>query len=993
MSVRLHLLGMPKIDCGGESFALPFERRSQLLVLLALKRSWVGRAELAAMFWPEQTAKLAYSNLRKTLFRLQSVPWGSGIELQGNAVRLEADTDVFDFDSALREHRIADALPLRRGELLAGFDDDQSEAWSSWLNFERDRVRVAWRGAALERLAADLDPGEGIDLSARLLDADPLDEAALRAHMLWLAHSGQSARARQAYCQFVARLAEDLGLAPGVELKALHDSLGTTSLPPAPTVSTALPATDDGFVGRSVELRRIAALLAQDDCKLLCLIGPGGVGKTRLARRAIQELAPGYSDGVAFIPLEDATLIGELGGRLARELGVALAGSKEPLDQVIAFLRERRMLLVLDNFEHLVADASLLDKMLQTCARLKIIVTSRVRLGQAAEWTLPLEGLPCPEIEDQDRFEAFDAARLFIRSAQRVEPALVPQAEAVAIVDICQQVGGLPLALELAAAWTRVLSCDAIAAELRQGTELLHAVDAAHPARHASIEVVFDQSWRLLRPVECDALARLSVFHGGFSPEAARSVASSSLPVIGALADKSLLRKERTRLYLHPLVQKLAAARLGDGPAHAATQAAHAAYFHQLLAQLRSAAAAGERAALQTIDLELENCRRAWTWSIEHDHAEALGRSSATLLDYCDYRGRFEEGLAWLRQAIESPLAQADAKLQSLLLSRAAHLEYRLDRYADAEASASRALAATRNSRDRATKMQALTVLATCALRLGRLDDAQRYFKQTRDMASPEDQAHNAAVTLDHLALVEKGLGNYAEALRLSLQSLVQHQRLGDSAGEALCLNNLGSLCLARHDYEAAGAHLRQGLAICERDGIVSTRTFILCNLTEVAMRTGDRAAAETHAARALEGANAMGNRGVQSWVSMLVASLAIRRGDLVAARCALADGLGAALAIGLRSLKFDAVTCFAELLEAQGEASCARQVLAYAADHPAASALVRDEIRARLGKLAASASTEPDWPGLELDDLLHRIVVENNLAHAPLIALLRGTR
>ena len=136
------------------------------------------------------------------------------------------------------------------------------------------------------------------------------------------------------------------------------------------------------------------------------------------------------------------------------------------------------------------------------------------------EWLLPLEGLPCPEIEDQDHFEAFDAVRLFVQAAQRVEPALVPAVEAAAIVDICRQLEGLPLALELAAAWTRVLSCDAIAAELRQGTELLHAADAAHPARHASIDVVFDQSWRLLSPIERDSLSRLSVFHGGFSAEA-----------------------------------------------------------------------------------------------------------------------------------------------------------------------------------------------------------------------------------------------------------------------------------------------------------------------------------------------------------------------------------------------------------------------------------------------------------------------------------------
>ena len=353
MTLRLFLFGSPTVEYGGESVALPFERRNQLLVFLALKRSWVGRAELATMFWPDQQSKLAYANLRKILFRLQSLRWAGSIESQGAALRFEAETDVFAFESALREQRLAEALSIRRGELLAGFDDDQSEAWSSWLNFERDRLRVAWRDAALNRLTAEIDVTEGIDLSKRLLDADPLDEAALRAHMSWLARSGQSARARQAYHEFVGRLADDLGLAPGVELRALHDSLGMPISPPRSAKPAASVKLDADFIGRTIELRRIAALLAQDDCRLLCLIGPGGVGKTRLAQRAMHEFAPGFSDGATFVPLEDIESSNELGGRIARELDVRLAGRQEPLDQVIEFLRERQMLLVLDNFEQL----------------------------------------------------------------------------------------------------------------------------------------------------------------------------------------------------------------------------------------------------------------------------------------------------------------------------------------------------------------------------------------------------------------------------------------------------------------------------------------------------------------------------------------------------------------------------------------------------------------------------------------------------------------
>ena len=491
----------------------------------------------------------------------------------------------------------------------------------------------------------------------------------------------------------------------------------------------------------------------------------------------IEELGPSFEDGAAFVPLEDIASIDDLGGRLARDLAIPLKGSGEVLEQVIEFLQRRQVLLVLDNFEQLAPDASILEQLLAACPRLKLVVTSRVRLALATEWLLPLDGLPCPEDEDRDRIEAFDAARLFVRAAHRVNPALVPATEAAAIVDICRQVEGLPLALELAAAWTRVLSCDAIAAELRHGIELLRATDSAQPTRHASIEVVFEQSWQLLGAIEREVLARLSVFHGSFSPEAARAVAGAPLPVLAALSDKSLLHKDDTRLRLHPLVQQLAAARLRRGRGRISRAFGACGVLPSAAAAVEAQPSRAASVRPCAIDEEFENCRRAWNWSIGHEQADALARSATILIDYADSRGRFDECLSLLREAIESPVAQSDPRLLAFLNSKAAHLMYRLDRYQEAEAEATRALAATRRNRDAATKLQALNVLATCALRLGRLDEARRHFKQALGLASPEYSAHSAAVTLDHLALIEKALGHYDEALRLSMQSLMANRR------------------------------------------------------------------------------------------------------------------------------------------------------------------------------------------------------------------------
>ena len=993
MTVRLFLFGSPTVEYGGERLALPFERRNQLLVFLALKRSWVGRAELAATLWPEQETKLAYANLRKILHRLQSLPWARGIESQGAALRFEAETDVHAFESALHEQRLADALPMRIGELLVGFDDDQSEAWSSWLHFERDRLRAAWRDAALNRLSVDVDIGEGIELSARLLDSDPLDEAALRADMSWLERGGQSAQARRAYQDFVKRLQQDLGLTPGAELRALHDSLGTAMPQSHPAAAPEAAKLDADFIGRTIELRQIGSLLQQDDCRLLCLTGPGGVGKTRLAQRAMHEVAHGFSDGVTFVPLEDVESSDEMGRRIARQLDVRLAGRKEPLDQVIAFLRERQMLLVLDNFEQLASDASILERLLQACVRTKILVTTRVRLAIPMEHSLPIDGLPFPDPEDEDHFEAFDAVRLFVRAAQRVEPALVPAVEATSIVDICRLLGGLPLALELAAAWTRVLSCEAIANELRQGTELLQAVDAAHPARHASIDVVFAQSWRLLGAAERDALSRLSVFYGGFTAKAARAVTGAPLPVLGALADKSLLRKEGSRMLMHPMVQQLAAIRLGDLHVRESTERAHALYFQRMLAQSRRTVEDGDREALQAVEAEFENCRGAWLWSAAHGANDALANSALTLLYFCDHRGRFEDGLSLLRKVIDEPAVRADKVLETLLLSVTAHFEFRLDRCAESEATASRALAASRGRDNHDAKLLCLKVLGSCCVRLGKYADAKRFFRRALEVAPESTHPHNAAAMYSNLAVIERRLGRRDEALHLLRESLVLNRRIGDVPGVAGTLSTLGSLYADMGDYETAAAQYREGLAISERHGLVSKQGLIFAHLTDVALKANDLDLAESYGRRALEIVPATGNRALECWLKLRMVRLTLRRKDLAGARSELAASIATALVIGQPMLQLDGIICLAEILIAQGEPECARSVLTFAANHPSIDAPGRDEINAQLIRAPSAAAAPLAWPGIELSELAHRIVVESSLAFAPLIKTLRGTQ
>lgn len=957
-------------------------------VLLFGAPSVVQRHELAALLWPEHETKLALTNLRKALFRLQERPWGATLDVLPGSVRLEADTDVAAFEAAVQAGQHAQALALYAGEWLHGFDDDASEPWTAWLHFERDRLRAAWRAAALAHLAGDeLDATEGVDLASRLLEADPLDEAALRALMEKLAQSGQAARARQAYREFAERMAADLGLAPGAQLQALHDQLGA-----AGSASIAAPLAPElaGFIGRTGERRHIAALLARDDVRLVGLAGPGGMGKTTLARCVLHDLAPAHGHDAAFVPLKDLLSLQDEATRIARELGLTLKGRASPLDQLSAALCERQTLLVLDNFEQLVDEAALLGTLLHACPRLKLLVTSRVRLGLAGEQLYPLEGLPCPEAEDGDRLEAFDAARLFIAAAQKVNPAFAPVAEAAAIVNICRQLDGLPLALELAAAWTHLLPCASIAAELSAGTELLRADGATHPPRHASMELVFEQSWQRLVPAERDTLARLSVFRGGFQVEAARAVAAAALPVLSVLADKSLLRRDGARLALHPLVQQLAAHKLDEAQGRK-TRAAHAACFQHRLVQSQVAAEAGERTTLRAIDADLENLRLAWQWALEAGPTDALPGCAAALLAYFDHRGLPEDGLRWMTEAVNAPRVRGQIALHVLLESRLSHLCYRLDRFAEAESLAAHALdCVDPREPESAARIQALGVLAACTLRVGRLGEAQKRYEQLLSRVRSEGRQQQIAGTLDNLSLVHKRLGHYDEALRLSLESLEQHRRIGHGAGIALCLNNLGALYVARSEPAAALAPLREAVLLCERDGLANTAAMVQTNLAHAAFYLGDLAAARHHTELGAEAALASGNRSVWTWIHSHGARVAAREGDLPRSQRALAEGLSTAVALGSPSLLAPGLMAFAELLHVQGHAVLARRCMAHFSELPDLTRADRDEMRAQLALWGGLPANAAAWPGMALPELLQRITTEAPQAHAALIAQLQ---
>ena len=984
MSWQLRLVGTPALEDRGRITPLPFERRSQLLMVLALRGEWTQRAELAALLWPDVTQTLASTNLRKIIFRARDTGWGARLESEGTALRVTAAHDVALFHEHVREGDLARALALGRGELLAGFDDDANEPWTGWLRGQRERWRAAWRAAALERMAQAVEPAEGEDLARALLQADPLDEAAMHALLSHLAAQGQSARARDAYREFAQRMQHELGLAPGDALGALSQRLQLRPTPSAPPPAAPDDAGNDGYVGRVYEQRRIAELMARPDCRLLAIVGPGGIGKTRLARRALDRVAPLFADGAHFVPLEDLGGPSGLAARIACAVGVARPGPHGGIAALVEHLRGRTLLLVLDNFEALVAEGTpMLEELLAGVAGLKLIVTSRERLPSGAQWALPLDGLPCPEAEDADRLEAFDAARLFIAAARRADPAFDPREQRAGIVELCHQVDGLPLALELAAAWTRMMSCDQIARELREGSELLRATNPAFPQRQASVEAVFAQAWRHLNGRERDALARLSTFRGGFTVDAARAVVDTALPVLGTLVDKSLLHKEGARLGMHPLLQRFAARQLAEHGAAATTRAAHAEHFRRFVDGYGSGVRRGHAGALHAIDDEFENVCLSWAWTAAHGPAAALEPFARTLCDHATHRGQPARGLALLQQALLGPVAASDSDLQARIGVLAAHLTYRLDRFHDAGGLARRALSHAQAD-DRATQHRALQVIASSALRLGQLSAAREHYRAALDVAEGHE---DRAATVDHLALVEKRLGHLDEALRLSQESLALHRQLDDPAGMALCLNNLASLHLIRREAAAAEAPLLEALALCERAGLASTQCLVLGNLCDVAMSRAAWDIAQDYGARAVEMGLATGQRFAAGFIQTYMAKVALGRGDVAAARGALAAASALGLELNAPSIKSAATLAFAEVLHAEGHGHAAVRALKLALRDASLGAGEHAHLRQRLDRLGAS--TDDVALPTTLDAMLDRVAGEAQTDHAALTSFL----
>jgi len=706
--LSLSLLGSIQVTLDGEPVAaFESDKVRALLFYLAVEAERPHRREkLAGLLWPERPERNARQNLSQALSNLRRAICDRGAAPPflivvpqtvqfDRASDYQLDVAVFDaLLDACHAHvhhaletcdacvqRLQQAAALYRGSFLEGFSLRDSAAFEEWALYEQERLQR--RATETLRCLTDCHERWGeieqaLRYARRQIGLDPWCEEAHRQVMRLLAYSGQRGAALAQYETCRRLLEEELGVEPGPKTTQLYQELlaGEVEAPARePVARHNLPLQPTPFVGRTTELAGLAGLVSDPDVRLVTVVGAGGMGKTRLALEAAAGQLERYPHGVFFVRLGPLQTVEEIVPTVARALGFSFYDpertpgqeKRAPRQQLLDYVRQKRLLLLLDNFEHLLDGAELVNEVLKIAPGVKILATSRARLNLRGEHLYHLSGMryPCGEAAEtrkvlaqlRDDGSAHGAVRLFLSAARQVRADFELSAGNLAdVVRICRLVDGMPLGLLLAAAWVELLTPAEIAAEIEGGLDFLATGLRDVPDRQRSVRAAFDHSWRLLGEREREVLAGLSVFRGGFTRQAAQAVTGAALRELMALVDRSLVSRDETGRYqMHELLRQYAAERLHASPQTCETvRERHAAHYSAGLREWYAALKGPrQQAALAELDVEIENARTAWDWAAEQRQVERLDQALEGLVHFYAMRFRPQEGEAACRLAAE----------------------------------------------------------------------------------------------------------------------------------------------------------------------------------------------------------------------------------------------------------------------------------------------------------------------------------------------------
>jgi predicted ATPase/DNA-binding SARP family transcriptional activator len=880
-----------------------------LLAYLAAEADRPHRREkLAGLLWPGWPERSARTNLRHALFNLRTaigdrVPSGNTgasppfLHISPQTIQFNVDSDarvdLLAFKDRLGSsppasadpetmHHLEEAVALYRGPFLEGFSLADSAAFEEWMLLEGERVhRLVVE--ALHRLG-EWQAGQGqaeqaLQYAWRQVELDPWRESGHQQVMRLLAASGKRSEALAQYETCRRHLAEELAVEPSTETTTLYERIrdGTHESQlqvPAPmrALQHNLPVHLTPFVGREAELAQIRERLRDPTCRLLTLAGPGGIGKTRLALEAAASCVQEYDNGVFQVRLAGVRSAEAIVPALAQAIGFSFYEGGQPRQQLVRYLRQKRMLLVVDNYEHLLDGIDVVADILRAAPGVTMLITSRIKLNLSGENLLPVAGLAYPKGEGPEPMPAgqYDAVTLFLAGARRVYPGFDLEGQEWQVGRICRLVEGMPLALLLAAAWVEMLPPAEIADSIEQGLDFLESGWQDVPERHRSIRAVFDRSWGLLGEHEKSVFQALSVFCDGFTGQAARRVAGATLPDLRALVNRSLLHRAPSGRYkVHELLRQYAAEKLARSPSLAeAVHDGHSAYYVAAV-QLWAKDLQGSRqmAALAEMDVEIDNARAAWDWAVARGQASWLEQALDGLAGYYDWRVRYGEGETALQAAVDRLQAASgdDLRLQARVLAWQGLITWKSGRPELANQRLEQSLALLEDPLldGQDTRLERAFALFCQGYAVHDVDrEASKPFcEQSVALYEALGDRYGMARALKILGEVISQLGAFAEGRRLVESGLAHARAVGDQRTVAECLQWLSLVAFFQGQAEEAARFSRESADIYRALGARAELAYSLTILTGSFLLQGQFAEARSQALVAVLAYEEMGLR------------------------------------------------------------------------------------------------------------------------------------
>ena len=708
--------------------------------------------------------------------------------------------------------------------------------------------------------------------------------------------------------------------------------------PPLSTLSSVpnnLPAQLTPFVGRRDDLARLESVLLDDSRRLITLTGPGGAGKTRLALQAAANVCTSFQDGVYFVPLESVTSAEGIVSGIADALGYAFRTS-DALNELINHLSQMRALLILDNYEHLAYQASGTAAEILIGARsLEILITSRERLRLRGEQVVELGAMQYEKAGAEGDADT-DAVHLFLEAAARVtpEPFDTP-GEMEAVVKVCERAEGLPLAIELAASWTRFMKVHEILADMTS-PGFLELDFADMPERHRGIGAVFEYSWRLLSPEEKSAFQSLSVLRGRFDKIAAQRVGGVRFGHLVALVDKLLVHQTGTGRYsLHPLIRVHVQQRLAEDPGMmTALLKRHSEHYLGMVADLEPDLIRGDRGgAVQHLGRELENIEAAWINATENGMLDLIGSCLKGLTSLLAIKGQFRQAAGLLGLAIDSlDREEADNQLlRAYLLSNRGWAESHYEPLRKFRVSLERSVELFRRAGDQSALAYGLNNYANVLNVHGEDEQAGSLYAESLEIQRKLGDPHGISAVLNNLGVLAERRKDLSGARQLYEEALQVCRRQDNTHGVSVCLSNLSTVARDEGRMDEATDMLQEALEIEETIGDEINTSLVRSYMTELLLLRGELDEARSLCLEAYKAFQAGGHPWGMVRSEMLLSLIALEQGRLPEALTIVLNSLDLLEEHRWTNLFAETMSIAAELLAQLGRPGEARTVASVA--------------------------------------------------------------